>query len=1314
MGRRDDLTQLLGEFLSRIRESGDPSQAMAPTVVAVAADLARSLDETNGGDVHARYLLGWLSWHQAEVAPARQRQALVDNALELMAPAATMIGQVEFPAPLLPALTDRAMPDLTDMVEHARATQDLALLSDVIVRYDHVLNATPEAHPEFARRLSIFGVALSLLSQWRGEARYMDDALAVSRRAVLLGADDGDIDMYLLNLCALLKSRHESTGDPADLEEAVDVGRRAVAATTGADRLPSVLTNLSAVLLARFALTSSPADLAEATDAARRAVATAHPADPHRPAMLNNLARALHDSYLRGDPSANLDEAIDIGRLAAQTGDGQPDAQMFLSNLEEMLGRRFELSNRAADLDEAIVTGRRLVSITRRASHLVRLAANLATRVASTRDPADLDEATAVARQAVATADHGSRLIALDLLDQVLSARFGLSGAFGEQDEVINTRRAIVAAIPAGDPDRTRRLSGLAFALLDRFERRKEPQDLNEAVDTLRSAPAAATTDLDRLYCLSDLCGALFARYTDLHTRDDLAEAASIARDAAGTAVPEPPPGVLLNLAHVLDQHARVAAVLDDIDAAIGLVRRAAAAAGRTKQPPPADRQYIQLRASDIWDGRHEAAQVAVLRLLSAYLLRRYEWTNVLADVDDAIQARRQVVALTGGDDAEHADSLAALGYALKARFAKTGSDPDLDEALAAGRHALAHDAGKAIYLVSLSDTLKLRFVRRGDESDLDEAVELGRRATELMPADSPRRSDAFTNLSELLRTRFNRHPYVNDINEAVDAARTAVLAGEDDDFDRPKRLFTLARALVARIRYAARHRDTRGEIDLEADRSEALRVLTDMVGRATAAPRVRVECAQMGAWLAVEDRAPGSEDFVLAADLLETAVHLVPEVAPRRMRHLEQRDAIKSATGLADDAAALALVAQDRPADERAERALSLLEAGRAVLLSQLLGTRGFATFARLPTAAELRAAAGQGPVVTFNVAYSGSALLLTENGITALPLPGLTAPAVIDQVNAFHVALREAYDPAADRVAAQGVLADVLTWLWDNVTGPVLDELGYRGTPEDGETWPRLWWAPGGYLSLLPLHAAGHHDDPVGGRTVLDRVVSSYTPTIRSLRHARHRQAATAGVPDRSLVVAMPATTGLADLRNVHTETELLTGVLPDPHILTEPDRAAVLAELPRHSIAHFACHGSYDIDNPANSRLLLADHERHPLTVGDLNAVNLDAARLAYLSACHTALNSADQLLDEAMHLAGALQAAGFPQVVGTLWELDDEVAVEITEDFYRGLRAPGTETLDLGRAARSLHQAVRAQRASYPGTPSLWASHMHFGA
>lgn len=50
------------------------------------------------------------------------------------------------------------------------------------------------------------------------------------------------------------------------------------------------------------------------------------------------------------------------------------------------------------------------------------------------------------------------------------------------------------------------------------------------------------------------------------------------------------------------------------------------------------------------------------------------------------------------------------------------------------------------------------------------------------------------------------------------------------------------------------------------------------------------------------------------------------------------------------------------------------------------------------------------------------------------------------------------------------------MLGWLWDNAAGPVLDALGYQGPPAPGETWPQLWWVPGGLLSLLPIHAAGH----------------------------------------------------------------------------------------------------------------------------------------------------------------------------------------------------------------------------------------------
>jgi len=47
-----------------------------------------------------------------------------------------------------------------------------------------------------------------------------------------------------------------------------------------------------------------------------------------------------------------------------------------------------------------------------------------------------------------------------------------------------------------------------------------------------------------------------------------------------------------------------------------------------------------------------------------------------------------------------------------------------------------------------------------------------------------------------------------------------------------------------------------------------------------------------------------------------------------------------------------------------------------------------------------------------------------------------------------------------------------------------------------------------PTGPLCLLPIHAAGYHCEP-SSRTVLDRVISSYSPSIKALLYARRNRA-------------------------------------------------------------------------------------------------------------------------------------------------------------------------------------------------------------
>jgi CHAT domain-containing protein len=80
---------------------------------------------------------------------------------------------------------------------------------------------------------------------------------------------------------------------------------------------------------------------------------------------------------------------------------------------------------------------------------------------------------------------------------------------------------------------------------------------------------------------------------------------------------------------------------------------------------------------------------------------------------------------------------------------------------------------------------------------------------------------------------------------------------------------------------------------------------------------------------------------------------------------------------------------------------------------------------------------------------------------------------------------------------------------------------------------------------------------------------------------------------------------------------------------------------------------------------------------------------------------------------IHLTSAFQLSGSRHVIGTLWEINDAIAVQIAASFYRGLGS-GPGDLDPDQAAHALHRAIRALRDDYAQSPFLWASYMHAGA
>jgi CHAT domain-containing protein len=244
---------------------------------------------------------------------------------------------------------------------------------------------------------------------------------------------------------------------------------------------------------------------------------------------------------------------------------------------------------------------------------------------------------------------------------------------------------------------------------------------------------------------------------------------------------------------------------------------------------------------------------------------------------------------------------------------------------------------------------------------------------------------------------------------------------------------------------------------------------------------------------------------------------------------------------------------------------------------------------------------------------------------------------------------------------------------------------------------------------------------------KNAIDRVISSYTPTIKALGYARQQNMRVANIEfQRAMLVGMPATPGLdyGNLPDVEKETNDLYRLL-SPRIATtvirRPNKINVLAALQDHQIVHFACHGVLSLVSPSESTLLLHDWKDNPLTVSDLTTLNLRFAQFAFLSACYSATSRDFRLLSESINLSSAFQLACYPSVVGTLWQVGVENSWEITNELYSQILVGNKLVGEL--AAESLNNAVRRLREktrNVPGfamtvqdDPLVWAPYAHLG-
>jgi predicted metal-dependent phosphoesterase TrpH len=926
---------------------------------------------------------------------------------------------------------------------------------------------------------------------------------------------------------------------------------------------------------------------------------------------------------------------------------------------------------------------------------------------------ADLDVAVDASRAALeaAPARHPDRAGMASNLGSALAIRFGRTGVLADLDAAVDAIRAAVNATTTDHHGRAAMLSNLGSALRIRFERTGVPVDLDAAVEVARAAVEATPDDHPgRAGYLSNLGSALAIRFGRTGVPADLDAAVDASRAAvAATRTSHPDRArYLSNLGNALQARFERSGMLADLDAAVEVGREAVAA---TPTGHPDRARYLSN--------------------LGAALRIRFERAGALADLDAAVEVGGAAVDATPTGHPDRVRRLANLGTALQTRFERTGMLADLDAAVEVDREAVAATPtghpDRAAMMSNLGTALRNRFEWTGVRADIDAAVDASQEAVEATPAGHPGRARYLSNLGNTMTTRFQRTGAPADLDAAVDAGREAFGVGLASVRVRATAARVWGRAAAVGGRWGqavagyAASAGLLGELaPRELARPDQEGLLADVGGLGADAAACAVRAGDPGRAVELFEQGRG----VLLGQALDTRGDLSrlerdhPELHGRFVALAAELDQPHTAD---------VLTAPDMPTGGGPDDRELLVQRRRKLraefdgLIVQVRRHGGFGGFLRPVPLVELTPAAADGPVVIVAVSWFGSyALVLTPDGVAdPVELDALTPLAAAEEVRAFAAALGRLSSPetAPDaHKAARDRLSATLVWLWDQLAGPILDHLDTLGllATQDGDRPPRVWWCLSGPLAFLPVHAAGHHDTRSARhpQTVIDRVVSSYTPTVRALAHARSHAgdtASPAGADGWTVAVAMPHTPGQLDLPGAHREVDQLERRFPGRvRVLTgrQATRDGVLAALPGARRAHFACHGSANLADPSASRLLLHDHQTKPLTVIDVARLRLDDAELAFLSACETA-RPGTRLTDEVIHLTSAFQLAGYRHVVGTLWPIGDEDAVDFADRVY-------TEVAATGDVARGVHAATRQLRSRRPDDPSVWASHVHVGA
>ncbi|CAH0054645.1 unnamed protein product [Clonostachys solani] len=1033
----------------------------------------------------------------------------------------------------------------------------------------------------------------------------------------------------------------------------------------------------------------------------------------------------------------DLDAEIQRFQNVLGLGNDDPARAVDFYNLGRSYANRFALSDDMSDLEKSIENHQAALNITplEASSRMLNLsdlvvAAHL--RAVISRDATFVDDSVQLLEDLLA--QKGSQDHLPFHLRGILADLYKMRWDHQSEESIddlsnsIHNFEQLFDLIPSNDPRRRELLVSLGRMYLRRFEDVDNLDDLDMSLKLLQEAEKISakedTSDLERANTLQDLGKAFERRFYRLGELGDVESSISF-YEAALNVIPESSSPVeryylLVALASGYADRHQVLESIADLDISIRVVKKA-----------------LELVP------HHDVLQSLGNTSLGNKYATKYHRTRELADINQSVSRYRKALELNPNDESAVIRVSRMLAISLMRTYEITGRNDTFEESIQSVKNALSlsKDRGRKLragLFRTLATSYMARYGKTETWEDLEAAISYGRSSVDLLPRGHPELPDSLFSLGSIYITKADRTESEADYEIAIQTEQKAVDLTLDDNQHKSSRLDSLGyqynrrflrlrvasdlKAAIEMHEKAFKHPNAPTRDRIVAGRTYATflmdaNFIMKVYNGGNAAPSARTKDKQT-----YGNSLTKIHDASTAYEIATETLSLLSQLTPWSLEVSDKQELLKQISELPALMGAVSLTANKGPSE-----AIQYLELARGVIIGSLSNLRvdvldlktshpklsedfiqlrdqldtgpiqlsgftnprheagqrlestirsiqslpGFSSFLLPSGEDELILAAACGPIVIINLYYTRSdALIIQNRAIWSVELPDL------DYFDVEEFSTR----PEIDR--------DTLEWLWDVAAGPILESLGYLGAPA-GSCWPRVFWIPTGSLSFFPIHAAGYHY-PGSTKTVMDRVISSYSSSVRALINSRRASRASAAQQPRKAVLV-----GVQELHHAPAEIQKLEKLCAEMHLEIErpkPYRDQVLASLAECEVFHFAGHGNTHPLDPSRNSLVMNDA---PLTVQDLFNIKLQerAPFLAYLSACSTGRIEDEELLNEGLHLIGACQLAGFRNVIGTLRKVNDGICVTVAEMTYRWIKECNSTDQSV---AEGLHRATRILR------------------